>query len=1172
MTKKTSKRKLSMLLIAIMFVASASMTPTAISSEISGVTPTGNTFNITPEKFNGDSGYRSYAKFNLDAGDVANLDFINNINRFVNLVDNQVQINGLVNTVRNGAFHNGEAVFVSPNGMIVGPSGVLNVGALSVYTPTPQGMKLLKNGIRNGNYDLEVTNLGQKQTVDGVTALSYHGNAPITINGKVISRGDVNLVANTFTLGQTGGIAAGVADNGTLVTTANAASLFNDLVNTGSTRTANVEIRSYDRANLGPKAGGIHLNGTLTNKGAGNIILENRGSNGLNTSGNISNTKGQLHLVNAKGTMTLGGNITGRNDVATERAINIVNGPSAGLLTVTGTVDGTNGVNVYNRTAQGANIGGTIRNNKDLSGSARGLAISNERGALNFTGKLENNNNAILQITNKGNKLALNNIDSTGKIVISNEGADGMDLNGTIKNSGNTAITNWNGKMTVNGTVQNVSGKMNLTNEGNGGLLLADTSRIVGSGDEVLIQNVGAGQGQFQAKGSIKNNGATYLQNTKNAMSVDGSIDNKTGVLYIGNTGSGLTIEEGANISNNASIQVYNKGANGLTVNGAIANSSNGGTALTNRGGSFVVNGTILSDKGNMNLTNVGNGDKGLTIANTAKVGSKNGELLVQNTGSNGLKVNGEIDNKGNTTLYNKAGNFNVATTGKVKTTDGTLYLSNAGSAMDVRGSVSALGEKAKLNILNTGANGMNLDGIIAAEGKTLVTNKAGDMNVDGIIATKDNLLAFSNHGNGALNIKDGAQVLQGEKGNIHITNAGAGGMNIDGLVDNSVGELLVTNKAGDLNVKGNVTNRGGKLNINNKGDGALNVAEDAMVTNEGLGRTYLTNKGAGGMKVDGDVVGGGHILVTNREGGMNISSKVTSTKDNVVLTNTGNENMVVNGTVRGNKVTAYAQGNDIVLGNTETKQIAINGLKKVFITADDGSIKNAGVDTHVIKSGGNLYMATTNGSIGEDVDTTGVGPNSRDLTKSVNVYVDGKVKAFTTDEKNASVINIASKGKDLKVDRIKADGKVILLTDKTVDENGVVRTGSILNAATELGDYANVKGTTVHMISSGSVGADNNALHFRQTDATKQSNVVAVKNVNLHARGEDAGEDVYFGVIKSKEGSVSADMIRNGVVENAIAPNGVNIKPRKNDANFQVKNISNNPNIIKDYFDVVKD
>ena len=476
------------------------------------------------------------------------------------------------------------------------------------------------------------------------------------------------------------------------------------------------------------------------------------------------------------------------------------------------------------------------------------------------------------------------------------------------------------------------------------------------------------------------------------------------------------------------------------------------------------------------------------------------------------------------------------------------------------------------VQFLNTGANGMNLDGIIAAEGKTLVTNKAGDMNVDGIIATKDNLLAFSNHGNGALNIKDGAQVLQGEKGNIHITNAGAGGMNVDGTVDNSVGHILVTNKKGDMNIKGDVTNRGGLLNINNSGDGALNVADGAMVTNEGLGRTYLTNKGEGGMNVAGDVVGGGHILATNRDGGMNISSKVTSTKDNVVLTNTGTEDMVVNGTVRGNKVTAYSKGNDIVLGNTETKQIAINGLKKVFITADDGSIKNAGVDTHVIKSGGNLYMATTNGSIGEDVNTAGVDVNSRDLTKSVNVYVNGKVKAFTTDEKQQSVINIASKGKDLKVDRIKADGKVILLTDKTVDENGVEHTGSILNAATELDKYANVKGTTVQMLSSGSVGADNKALHFRQTDATKQSNVVAVKNVNLHARGEASGEDVNFGVIKSKEGSVTADMIRNGVVENAVAPKGVNITTRKNDANFQVKNKSNNPNIIRDYFDGNKD
>ena len=212
--------------------------------------------------------------------------------------------------------------------------------------------------------------------------------------------------------------------------------------------------------------------------------------------------------------------------------------------------------------------------------------------------------------------------------------------------------------------------------------------------------------------------------------------------------------------------------------------------------------------------------------------------------------------------------------------------------------------------------------------------------------------------------------------------------------------------------------------------------------------------------------------------------------------------------------------------------------------------------------------MAAKNGSIGEDVNTTGVGANSRDLKKSINVVVDGRVKAFTTDKKNNSVINIATKGHDLNVDRIKADGKVILLTDKYSDQNGEEHTGSILNDATELKNYANVKGTSIQMISSGSIGTNNKPLHFRQTDATQKSNVVAVKNINLHARGRKLGEDVNFGVIKSKEGSIKANLIKDATIDNAIAAKKIDISSRRLNADLKIKKSSHNTDIIKDYFD----
>ncbi len=1070
MNKKQKKSKMSLMLVALLFTATTSMT---MASDISGVTGVNGVFNISPSKYIGNMGFREYQNFNLTKGDTANLR-TTNTEKFVNMVDNQININGLVRTVDNSNnLSNGHAVFMSPKGMIVGSDGVFNVGSLSVYTPTASGMKMLKDGVASGNL---VVQDGKYKGVDLMEAMGWHGNAPITINGKIVAANDVTMVANKFNLSNTGTVLAGanLTDS----------TLFNQLVNTGTNNTAKIEVRTYNR---GTGDSGYSQQGLLRNLGRGNIEITNRGASGLVQSGTVEAKNGQLHLVNATGNSNISGNVIGNGD-----NVHLTNGADAGKMTISGNINSNAGARIWNKSASGLEL----TNSANITNQGKGLAITNEAGALNLKGNI-NLTNSDMNITNKGSGLVLNNVNATGsKLVISNEGANGMQLNGTIANNKSTAITNYNGTMTVNGTVKSTAGKMNLTNKGNGGLYLSQNSKIEGAGEEVLIQNTGAGG--FTSKGEITSSAKTYLQNTNGDMKIDSDVTNRNNLLYVGNVGNGGLTVNGKLSNQNGKIRVYNKGTKGLTVNADIEN-KNSGTALTNRAGNFALNANVTNQKGNINLTNVGNGS--LTIASDKTVSTTEGEIVVQNTGSNGMNINGVVDNnKGNVIVYNKAGNLNVASTGKIVSESGNVYVSNAGNALNTqKGSeIITKGSKTKLNMLNTGNGGMNLNGTTRSHS----------------------------------------------------------------------GTTKITNRAGNLNLNGLVENSGGRVYVNNSGNGALKLTNNGGISNVGLDRTYITNKGTGGMQIDGTVAGGGHVIATNRAGGMNITSKVTSTKSNVVLTNTGNKDMNISGTVRGKKVTAKSVGNDIVLGNKETNQISINGLKKVFITTENGSIKNAGVDTHVIKSGGNLYMHANNGSIGQDVDTTGVGKNSRDLTKSINVVVDGNVKAFTTDKKNNSVINIATKGHDLKVDRIKADGKVILLTDKYTDENGEEHTGSILNSASELKKYANVKGTSIHMISSGSIGTNSKPLHFRQTDATQKSNVVAVKNINLHARGKQSGEDVNFGVIKSKEGSIKADLIKDANIDNAIAAKKIDISSRRFNADLKIKKSSHNTDIIKDYFD----
>ena len=143
-SRKKSRRVIASLLTGV-FIIQQTMTLSVVASEISGVTGHNGVFNIDPTNKVGDIGFRQYAKFLLDKGDIANLNYAD-IETFVNMVDSKININGVVNSMRGNNFYNGKAIFVSPNGMVVGSSGVLNVGSLGAYTPSAASYdKLVKS-------------------------------------------------------------------------------------------------------------------------------------------------------------------------------------------------------------------------------------------------------------------------------------------------------------------------------------------------------------------------------------------------------------------------------------------------------------------------------------------------------------------------------------------------------------------------------------------------------------------------------------------------------------------------------------------------------------------------------------------------------------------------------------------------------------------------------------------------------------------------------------------------------------------------------------------------------------------------------------------------------------------------------------------------------------------
>ena len=194
----------------------------AATSNITGVTPTGNVYNIVPESVSSNTGVRSYTNFELASGDTANLIYGADYNKFLNFVDNWVNINGTVNTTNSsGAFFNGQAVFVSPQGILVGPDGVMNVGSVSLISSTQNAYNTYKIEQSEANYNNLITN----------------ASGDVVINGRIMAADTVEAYATNITVDGNGIV------TGQQFTVDNSKQVFDSIVNNSAQNASNVTVR-----------------------------------------------------------------------------------------------------------------------------------------------------------------------------------------------------------------------------------------------------------------------------------------------------------------------------------------------------------------------------------------------------------------------------------------------------------------------------------------------------------------------------------------------------------------------------------------------------------------------------------------------------------------------------------------------------------------------------------------------------------------------------------------------------------------------------------------------------------------------------------------------------------------------------------------------------------------
>ncbi len=153
---------------------------------------------ITTTTMSGGNAFNSFSHFEIGAGNTVNLHVPGSANNLVNLVwDAPIRIDGILNAYKNGQI-GGNVHFADPYGMVVGQSGVINVGSLTVTTPTREFMEqmLAPDGV--------ISNPAVEQLLKGAMLISQDG--VIAIHGRINAAESVRIFAHDVSLGADGGL------------------------------------------------------------------------------------------------------------------------------------------------------------------------------------------------------------------------------------------------------------------------------------------------------------------------------------------------------------------------------------------------------------------------------------------------------------------------------------------------------------------------------------------------------------------------------------------------------------------------------------------------------------------------------------------------------------------------------------------------------------------------------------------------------------------------------------------------------------------------------------------------------------------------------------------------------------------------------------------------------
>ena len=171
----------------------------------------GNVHNIYVQKMqdNNNIGLNKFDKYEISPGHIANMHFNKKnettyANNLVNLVNSKIDIQGTVNAVRNGKI-DGNLYFISPDGMTVGPTGVINAGRVGAFIPnTIYWDEMWKEDANIKNNFADFENYGRRDTNGKYndTRLVFAKGKTIEIEGQINTRNGIVLGARDIVVWQ----------------------------------------------------------------------------------------------------------------------------------------------------------------------------------------------------------------------------------------------------------------------------------------------------------------------------------------------------------------------------------------------------------------------------------------------------------------------------------------------------------------------------------------------------------------------------------------------------------------------------------------------------------------------------------------------------------------------------------------------------------------------------------------------------------------------------------------------------------------------------------------------------------------------------------------------------------------------------------------------------------